>query len=68
EKHVAPCSLCTFQLVSPAHVSIGLFDEDMTLQYPLVVSDGKIVSGYLPLTFPGQDALSMAYVLVEKPL
>lgn len=66
EKHIAPDSSCDFQIISQTNVSISLFDIDMASRYPLVISEGKIVSGYLPLTSPDQDAINLAYILVES--
>jgi len=66
EKHIAAGSSCNFQIVSPAHVSVSLFDKDMSTRYPLLMADNKIVSGYLPLTSPSQEAINLAYILVEK--
>lgn len=66
EKHIADGSSCEFQIVSPTHVSLPLLDMDLSASHPLIVADGKIASGYLPLTPPSEESRNMAYILVEK--
>ncbi len=65
EKHIAPGSVCEFKIISNPSVSLALFDMDLKTNHPLVMDGNKIRSGYLPLTPPKDDTLSMAYLLVK---
>lgn len=65
EKHIAPGKRCEFKIVTNPSVSLTLFDMDLKAKYPLVMDGKKIRSGYLPLTPPKEDALSLAYLLVK---
>lgn len=66
EKHIATGSQCNFKIVSQTSIAIPLMDVDLSTNYPLVMADNKIVSGYLPLSFPHAESLSLAYILVES--
>ncbi len=64
EKHIAAGSRCEFKIDSNPPIPFSLIDLDLSTTYPIVMSDGKIVSGYLPLTPPTEEAKSMAYIVV----
>ena len=66
EKHIADYSICEFKIISNTSVSLTIFDKDFTVKYPLVMEGSKIVSGYLPITPPAENAQTMAYLLVSS--
>ncbi len=66
EKHIAAGSTCEFKIISNKSVPLTILDKNFTAKYPLEMEDNKIVSGYLPITPPSDNAQSMVYLLVEK--
>lgn len=66
EKHLAIGSECIYRIEQNGPVSLELFDLDLQNTHPLVIENGKIVSGYLPLTPPTCNATSMAYIIATK--
>ena len=66
EKHIAEGSTGIFRIEAKQDISFHFYDLEMHNQYPLDVTDGKIASGYLPLTPPVDEAHFMAYILVRR--
>lgn len=66
ESHIAEGSTASFRIEAKQDISFHLYDIEMQNQHPLEVIDDKIVSGYLPLTPPADQAHFMAYLLVCK--
>ena len=66
ESHIAEGSTALFRIEAKQDISFHFYDLEMHSQYPLDVVDDKIVSGYLPLTPPIDQAQLMAYLLVRK--
>ncbi len=65
ESHLEQGSSGIFNIVPKQDVNFSIFDLEMQSKYPLVVNDGHIISGYLPLTPPQEEAQSLAYILVS---
>ena len=66
EKHIADNSICEFRIISNPSVSFTIFDKDFAAKFPLVMAGSKIVSGYLPITPPVENAQTMVYLLVKS--
>jgi len=65
EKHIAPDRSAEFRLLSNPPVALPILDMDLQNKHPLLMEGRKIRSGYLPLTPPQEEAMSMAYLLVH---
>ena len=49
----------------PSNEALRAWHEQSLHDYPLVVEDGKVVSGYLPLVPVTPKSMSLAYIVVE---
>lgn len=45
---------------------VGLFDKEMTKKHPILLSDGKLLEGYLPLTEPKEGKVFLVYLLANS--
>lgn len=66
ESHIATGSRAIFKIEHRRDLNFDIYDKVQQEECPLIVDDGKIVSGYLPLTPPSEDAQNMACIFVSK--
>lgn len=65
EKHIAKGSHCDFKIDSRSSIDLSIIDAERMKDYPLVIKNKQISSGYLALTPPKQEYQSMAYIIVK---
>ena len=64
--HLAEQSVGEFRIIHGKVGHFALFCEEMTRTEPLITDNGKIVSGYLPLTPPLPESSFGAYISVKE--
>ena len=66
EKYICKKSHGRFYVTSYAtHDELVAFHAQMKDANPLVFEDGTVKSGYMNLTYIGEQTMSMAYIMVE---
>lgn len=67
ERHVAPASVGEYYVKSfPASADLRAFCEEMESAYPVEIREGRVCSGFLPLTFYDHESMTLAYIFVRK--
>lgn len=64
--HLAELSTGEFRIMHGKEGHFAQFSEEMTLKEPLIIDNGKIVSGFLPLTPTSPESGFGAYISVKK--
>jgi hypothetical protein len=64
EKLLTPFKKGVYRIFFQPGKSFSEFSEEMAKEYPLLIKNQKIQSGYFPLTEPTKDSLFGAYILV----
>lgn len=68
DRHIRPGANGVFKVSCYSSLSYLLTDHfKLTNEHPLRVIDGKVISGYMPLTPVTRHSQNLAYVLIDKP-